>query len=699
MADRPSLARLLSPQTIAFVGGDDAAAAIRQCRKIGYSGEFWVVNPKREKLEGMACYRSVAELPAAPDASFVAAPTAASIDVIADLSAAGAGGAVCYASGFSELGGDGVELENRLKAAAANMPVIGPNCHGFLNYLDNVALWPDEHGGVPAEKGVALVAQSGNFGINLSMQCRGLDMAYVITIGNKSCLSLHEYVDYLVSDSRVTAIGLHIEGIEDVHEFSRAAIRALQAKIPIVAIKTGRSARGAEINMSHTASLAGEDRLYAALFGRLGIARCHTVAQFLETLKFVSTVGALPDNTLGSMSCSGGEASLIADCADLSGLNMPPLSKESSAELLDILGPRVPLSNPLDYHTYAWGDRAKLTDCFSSMLGNANACTALVLDYPTPEFADTSLWEVAEGALEDAVVATGQRAVVVSTLAETMPLAARERLKAAGITPMQGIEECLFAIHAAASIGEAQLRADDIKPVMVPEKPKGDVHMLDEWESKTVLKDQGIFVPDGRLCDAGSTVDAADELGYPVVLKAVSQDLAHKSDAGAVVVNLGDADAVSSATEKLALSFDRFLVEKMVGPVVAEVIIGISRDETFGLNLLIGSGGTLVELMDDTVSLLLPLQRQEIEAAVKSLKLGVLMDEYRGGERGDFNALVDAIVAVAEYAAANNDTLIELDVNPLIVQPVGAIAVDGLIRKQTQVETVYANLGDVEKTY
>ena len=684
MAEKASLDRLFSPQTIAFVGGDDAAAAIRQCRNIGYGGELWAVNPKRERLEGIPCYRSVAELPAAPDSSFVAAPPAASIEIIADLSAAGAGGAVCYASGFSELGGDGVELDARLRAAAADMPVIGPNCHGFLNYLDNVALWPDEHGGVPVENGVALVMQSGNFGINLSMQCRGLDMAYVVTIGNKSCLSLHEYVDYMISDSRVTAIGLHIEGIEDVHAFSRAAIRALKAKIPIVAIKTGRSARGAEINMSHTASLAGEDRLYAALFDRLGIARCHTVAQFLETLKFVSAVGALPDNTLGSMSCSGGEASLIADCAELSGLNMPSLSKESSAELHDILGPRVPLSNPLDYHTYAWGDRAKLTDCFSSMLGNANACTILVLDYPTPESADTSMWEVAEGALADAVTATGQRAVVVSTLAETMPLAARERLKAAGITPMQGIEECLFAIRAAASIGELQLRADDIEPIMEPEISAGDVYMLDEWESKAVLKKHGLSVPEGRLCDAGGTVDAAGELGYPVVLKAVSRNLAHKSDAGAVFINLGDADAVSSATDKLSTSFERFLVEKMAGPVVAEVIIGISRDETFGLNLLVGSGGTLVELMDDTVSLLLPLQREEIASAIKSLKLGVLMDAYRGGKIGDFDALVDAVVAVAEYAVANNDTLIELDVNPLIVQPVGAVAVDGLIRKRAE---------------
>ncbi len=677
----PSLKRLFSPKSIAFIGGRDAAAAIRQCQNVGYNGTIWAVNPHREELAGVPCYHSVAELPSAPDASFVAAPPDASVDIIAKLSAAGAGGAVCYASGFAELGGKGVDIESRLMEAAGGLPVVGPNCHGFLNYLDGVALWPDEHGGGRVDQGVALVMQSGNFGINLSMQRRGLDMAYVITIGNKSCLTLHAYIDYLITDPRVSAIGLHVEGVEDVHEFSLAAIRALKAGIPIVAIKTGRSARGAEINKSHTASLAGEDRLYAALFERLGIARSDTVAQFLETLKFVSTVGALHDSTLGSMSCSGGEASLIADCAEVTGLEMPDLSTESSARLLDILGPKVPLSNPLDYHTYAWGDREKLTDCFTAMLGNANACTILVLDYPTPESADTSTWEVAEGALADAVTASGQRAVVVSTLAETMPMAARERLKAVGITPMQGLEECLFAIRAAAAIGAAQRNSTNILPLLRPAAIEGDIRGLDEWQSKAELSAAGLPIPEGRLCERDETAEAAEALGFPVVLKGVSADMAHKSEVGAVVVNLEDADAVTRATAGMATGLQRFLVERLVGPTVAEIIIGVNRDETFGLTLLIGAGGTLVELLDDTVSLLLPIQRQEIETAIGSLRITKIVASYRGAGQGDFNAVVDAAVAIAQYAVDNNNRLAELDINPLIVLPEGVVAADAYIQK------------------
>ena len=676
-----SLQRLLAPKTIATFGGDDAAEAIRQCRAAGFDGPIWPVNPKRPEIDGIPCFKSVAELPTAPDASFVAAPPAASIEIIRELAALGAGGAIAYASGFGEIGSEGETLEAELQEAAADMAVIGPNCHGFLNYLDGVALWPDPHGGERVERGVALVAQSGNIGINLSMQQRALDIAYVITIGNSSCLGLHDYIDFLISDPRVTAIGLHTEGIDNVHAFSKAAIRALHAGIPIVAIKTGRSARGAEINMSHTASLAGVDRLYAALFKRLGIARCDTVAQFLETLKFLSNTGILQGNALGSMSCSGGEASLIADCADRYGLDMPLLTKASAHELASVLGPKVPLSNPLDYHTYAWGDHEKLKKCFVAMLGNQFSCAMLVLDYPPGDSGETFCWEVAEQALVEAIELTGQRAVIVSTLPETMPAEVRKRLKSAGITPMQGLEECLFAIRAAAIIGQKKTESDRLLPVIEPALQAGEPVTLDECQSKEAVSRFGLRVPDGKICPADEAALSAEAIGFPVVLKAVGSNIAHKSDIGAVAVNLDSIDAVQDAAAKMSQQFDRFLVEKMVGPSIAEIIIGVNRDATFGLTLLIGAGGTLVELVDDTVSLLLPAQRHEIQDAIMSLKVARLIQSYRGAEAGDLNAAIDAAVAIAAYAVENNDTLLELDVNPLIVLPQGAVAVDAFIRK------------------
>ncbi|MDH3439836.1 MAG: acetate--CoA ligase family protein [Gammaproteobacteria bacterium] len=684
MDRQTAMKRLFAPKTVAVFGGASAAAAISQCRVVGYDGEMFAVNPGRKELNGVQCVATAADLPKVPDAAFVAAPPNASVQIIRDLSALGAGGAVCYASGFAELGAAGIDLQIELREAAGDMAVVGPNCHGFVNYLDGVALWPDEHGGSRVDSGVALVTQSGNFGINLSMQQRGVDLGYVITIGNKSCLGLHDYIEFLIRDSRVTAIGLHIEGIDKVHEFSIAALKALEAGVPIVAIKTGRSMRGAEINMSHTASLAGEDRLYEALFQRLGIARCNTVTQFLETLKFLSIAGPLTEPTVGSMSCSGGEASLIADYAEAVGLDMPKLSESSAVGLAEILGPKVPLSNPLDYHTYAWGNYEQLNACFSTMLTNAFACTMLVIDYPPGENANTASWELAERALIDAAASAGQRAVVVSTLPETMPEAARTRLKEAGIAPMQGLDECLSAISAAAKIGAAQKRAADTLPVRAPESLAGDPRLLDELESKAELAERGLAVPRASACSAGEAVAAADAIGYPVVVKALSDEITHKTDAGAVRINLADGAAVAAAVESMSPAFDRFFVEEMARPTVAELIVGVNRDTTFGLTLLIGAGGTLVELIDDTVSLLLPVRRDEIAGAVRSLKVMKLIDAWRGGESGDFEGIIDAVCAIADYATEHNATLVELDVNPLIVTPRGAIAADAVIRRTGQ---------------
>jgi acyl-CoA synthetase (NDP forming) len=286
---------------------------------------------------------------------------------------------------------------------------------------------------------------------------------------------------------------------------------------------------------------------------------------------------------------------------------------------------------------------------------------------------------VAERALVTAVADTGGRAVVVSSLPETLPEPVRERLKASGIAPMQGIEDCLFAVKAAASIGAAQSELDHKVAVIPPLEPQGQTTTLDEPDSKRALSEFGLSVPAGQTCTAAETVDVANAIGYPVVLKAVSSELAHKSELGAVAVNLVDSNAVEVATQKMH-SFDKFLVESMAQSVVCELIVGVARDPSFGLTLTIGAGGILVELVEDSVSLLLPVQRDEICSAIQTLKVHKLIEGYRGKEAGDIDSVIDSIEAIARYAIAHNDSLLELDVNPLCVLPNGAVAVDAFIR-------------------
>lgn len=678
---RSALARLLSPRSLAVIGGREAAEVIRQCERIGFQGDIWPVNPKRPEVAGRKSYASLADLPGVPDASFIAVPRDVTIESVAALAQMGAGGAVCYASGFAEVGGDGVDAQERLVAASGDMALLGPNCYGLLNYLDGAALWPDQHGGLAVERGVAIITQSGNIGLNLTMQSRSLPLAYLISAGNKAKGDLGEMIETLLDDKRVTAIGLHIEGLDDIEYFSKAALRALDQGVPLVAIKTGRSEAGAALTMSHTSSLAGSDQLFDALFQRYGIGRTRDVGTFLETLKLLHVHGPLTSCTVSSMSCSGGEAGLVADLASDAGLPTPPLPKEAEAKLFAALGPKVPLANPLDYHTYIWGDLDASTATFSAMLSAGFGMNLLILDFPRGDRCDASSWDVTLQAFENAQKATGAKAALVASMPESLPECVGTRMVASNIAPMQGISECMEAIRIAADIGAARARnrAGLLKRAHAIDVNR--VQMLDEPTGKAALKSFGLTVPKGEVVAIAEAAHAAERIGFPVVVKAVSDTIAHKTEAGAVKLNLKTRDDVEAAANSMAHLSDRVLVEAMQSGVVAEMIIGVTRDPLLGPTLTFGSGGILVELMKDAASLLLPTTREDVERAFDQLKLAHLVDGFRGRAKGDRTAAIDAIMAIAAYAEAERDHLVELDVNPVLIFEQGAVAVDAMIRK------------------
>jgi acyl-CoA synthetase (NDP forming) len=680
---REALQRLLRPRTIAVVGGSEAEIVANQCDRLGFGGTVWPVNPKRDNMAGRDCLRRLEDLPETPDAVFVAIPAEPSIEAVAFLAAAGAGGIVCFASGFREIGGPGVERQHRLVAAAGAMPMMGPNCHGFVNYLDGAALWPDQHGGKRTERGVALITQSGNMAINLSMQQRSLDLAYLITLGNQAAIGISECIEAVVTDQRVTAIGLHVEGLGDVGSFERAAAAARTAGIPIVALKTGRSTTGAAIALSHTASLAGPDGLYDALFERLGVARVHTVPELLETLKLLSVAGPLAGNRICSMSCSGGEASLMADLAEDRAVDFPPMAADHRERVAATLGDLVSVSNPLDYHTFIWGQEDKLATTFTAMMSGGYDLSMVVLDFPRRDRCNDEDWKSTANAVVRAAQTTGGRAAVLASMQECLPEDVGATLTEQGIAPMMGMAECLTAIECAALIGRAQ--AGDEPPALLDPRPPSaeGSRIYDEWESKRLLAAAGLGIPDGALVtSATEAVAAAEALGYPVAVKAVSAAIAHKTEAGAIAINLADGDAVDAAATRMHAISGRVLVEKMITDGVAELIVGIDRDAQFGPYLVVGFGGVLVELISDSQTLLLPTDRDQVRAALQSLKTAPMLTGYRGLPVADTDAAVDAIMAVADFAAAHANNILELDVNPLIVRPVGkgAIAADALIR-------------------
>lgn len=676
-----SLNRLFRPRTIAVVGGGDwCKLVIEQCQKMGFDGEIWPVHPKAEELAGLQAFKDVASLPGAPDATFVGVNRFATIEVVRALSERDAGGAVCFASGFLEAqaeDAEGADLQAQLLAAAGDMPFLGPNCYGFINYLDGALLWPDQHGGKRVEKGVALVTQSSNIAINLTMQMRGLPIAYVVAAGNQAQSGIAEIGEALLEDDRVTALGLHIEGFGDLRAFEALAAKARALGKPIVALKVGKSAEAQAATISHTASLAGGDAGASALLSRLGIPRLDDLPSFLEVLKLLHVTGPLPSNRIASISCSGGEASLAADTGHGLPVVFPPLNDTQQVNLRAALGPMVALANPLDYHTYIWRDTEAMTRAWAAMMDPSLAMTLLVVDFPRSDRCSASDWDCAIAAAIGARQQTDANVAMVATLPELMPEEVAEQLMAAGVVPFCGLSEALTACAVASEAARVPTQAD-AEPLLLP-TPSVEPSLIPEAEAKQRLADYGLRVPKSlRAKSPGAARAAAADIGYPVVLK--GEGVAHKTEAGAVVLNLHSGAAVSESASQMPAQ--RFLVEEMVTGAVAELLIGVVKDPAHGFVLTLAAGGTLTEILEDSTSLLIPASEAAVNEALDRLKVAKLLVGYRGQPAADRAAILRAVQAVQDYVQADPIGLEEIEINPLLCTPEGAVAADALMRRK-----------------
>ncbi|MFQ5982819.1 MAG: acetate--CoA ligase family protein, partial [Woeseiaceae bacterium] len=561
-----------------------------------------------------------------------------------------------------------------------------------VSRLDNSALFPYLFGGRSVDRGVALISQSGNMAMNLTMNKRSVYFTHVITTGNQAVLGQADYIDALLEDNRVAAIGMYIEGVDDVERFSRAALKALKQEVPIVALKVGKTDASARVSGSHTNSLTGSDTLFDALFDRLGIIRVSSLNRLLETLKVLVLGEPLRGGNIISLSCSGGEAAVIADAAAAFDIEMKPFSDSQTKKLIRQFPEYVTVSNPFDYNTSIWGDGGALESCFTTSMEGDHDAAVLIFDHPTVDADEVTEWATTLDAFIAAHEATGMPAFVVCTVSELLPEKVRDRLIGEGIVPLQGLDDALFGISAAAKYHEFQ--SSDAKAVTLPTFAAGFpaknpvVRFLDEWQSKSELRKFGLTVPEGEIGTKEQVPGIAQRLGYPVVVKAVGEKFLHKSDVGAIALNLQCAEDVVAAVDSISASVAdshgpvlHFLVERMATGSVAELIIGVKRDEQFGPALVIGAGGVLVELVADSVSLLLPTDRVAITKAIESLSVHKLIEGFRGSAAGDMNAIVAAVQSVAAYADDKRDQLMELDINPLLVlaEGHGVVAADALI--------------------
>ena len=657
------LSRLLRPRSVAVLGGGWAANVVEQCQRMGFDGPVWPVHPTRPTIAGLPTVPSLADLPAPPDATFIGVNRDATLQVVAELAAMGAGGAVAFASGWSETGD--AQAQAQLVAAAGAMPVLGPNCYGLINYLDGALLWPDQHGGQRSDRGVALISQSSNIAINLTMQARALPLAYVACLGNAAQVGLATLGRALLDDPRVTALGLYVEGITDAPALAALAQEARARGKGIVAIKSGRTEASRAAAASHTAALAGDGASSSAFLRQSGIAEVETPAELLETLKILHTHGPGLGGRLCSLSCSGGEAGMIADLAARHALDFPAPDPARAARLSRALGPMVTIANPLDYHTFIWGDGARIEAVFTEMLAGYDA-GLFVIDPPRPDRCDPSSFDPALDAIAAAGATTGKPAFAVASLPENFDEALARTMAARGVVVLMGVETALAAIAA------AQTPAPDPGWTPWPALPARDLHMLDEAAAKARLSAAGINVPPGVSApDLPSLARAARALTPPLALKGLG--FAHKSEAGAVRLNLPGLDGQPEIPGALG-----YLAEEMVQGALAELILGARRDPVYGATLTLGFGGTAAELLGDTVTLVLPVTGTAIADALRRLQLWPLLDGYRGRPLADTEAIVQTALQL-QAMLAQDPALEEIEINPLMVRANGATAADAVI--------------------
>ena len=670
------LTRLLKPKSIAVIGGGAwCASIISAAKQIGFDGPLHPVHPTGKQIAGHKSLRSLEEVPGPIDAAFIGVNRHATLDVVAQLRRLKAGGAICFASGFSEAAAEDAaaqDLQAALIEAAGEIPILGPNCYGFVNAFDGCAIWPDQHGCSRVQRGVAILTQSSNIAINLTMQNRGLPIGYMLTCGNQAQTAQTDIALQLLDDERVTAIGLHIEGFGNLRGWEALAQKARTKGVTLIALKSGVSQQAQAAAVSHTASLTGSDTGADAFLQRLGIRRARSLPVFLESLKLAHQFGPLSSNRIASISCSGGEAALAADTAQGTGLIFPPLNPRQAKDLSAALGPMVAMANPLDYHTYIWRDQAAMTQAWAAMADDEIAMTLLVSDYPRADLCDASDWECVTQAAIEATRRTGRPFAVVASLAELLPEQTAKTLMDHGVGAIHGLDHGLEALDVM-----SRPMAPPAEPVLLPGIDR-DAELVDEQSAKLALAAHGLTVPPSVVvtdrCTAGQ---AAADIGFPVALKTLG--LAHKTGANGLALGLNTRAEVEIAAPRLADG--PLLVERMVAGTLVEVLVGVTRDPAHGFVLTLGAGGTMTDVLRDRASLLIPATRTEVTARLKDLNIAPLLEGFRGNPPVDLDALLAAIDAVQAYVLANAERVEEVEINPLICTQDNAIAADALIRK------------------
>ena len=692
---------LVKPRSVAVVGATDRGgpgrAVMESLGAIGFTGPVYPVNPNYATVLNIKCYPTLMELPEAPDIVVFSVRNALIPEQMKLAVKRGARAAVIYDSGFAELGEDGAKLQDEIAGLAreAGMPVCGPNCMGILNpparvttYKQNV-IEPDAIVG-----NVGIVSQSGSVCIALLSDLRRFGISLAVSAGNEAVTRTVDYLEYLIDEPNTKVIATFTETIREPERYVAALDRAANAGKPVVAIKVGRTDRTQRAITSHTGGLAGSSRVFSELLRAHRAIEVSDLDEMTEVLAVCQGRQWPRGRGISVITGSGGLAELILDNATALGLDLPPLTAAEREEAQRVIGRTSGDGNPFD----AWGNGNYAVNLPHAMSIVEKSERIDVICYCNDTSNDpiigqpSRVYENVE-ILTKAASASSKPYYLLSTRSGVMNRKQIDAMRESGMVVIGGTRQGLGAVD---RVGRWSLGLQPIRESTTPklqdfsEAIKAGRHAINEFDAKRMLAGYGIPVTREEQTEtADQTAAAAKKLGYPVVLKVVSDAIAHKTELGLVAVNLKNEaelrEAFARLSERLGKLDPRpvdaaFLVQEfIVGG--AEVFAGVSRDPDFGLSLAFGMGGIAIEIMRDFALRMLPLRKGDAEAMIAETRGAALLQSVRGGEVADIESLVACLYALGDFATHHAEQLAEIDLNPIKVLPrrQGCVVVDALI--------------------
>jgi len=697
----PDLSALIVPKSIAFVGASDRVGAIGQraleniLRYSMFSGDLYLVNPKRDELYGLKCYKSVAEVPQAPDLAILAVPADAALEVLTECAERGVRFAMIFTSGFGETGGDGKEAERGMQSLVerTGMRIYGPNSPGLnnvaaaLGFTFSPAWQTDRRSG-----SIGLATQGGAIGRTFmqSME-RGLGINLWCSSGNEVDLQVADFIYHMAGMPEIKVIATVIEGVRDGSKFAAAALKAAAMRKPIVALKIGKSKGGMAAAQSHTAAISGSSEVGSAVFRQLGIIEVDDLDELVDVASLFARATPTGDEQVAIYSFSGGSAALAADKVELSGLTLAKFTEHTVMGLQATLPSYAAVHNPVD----TTGDVLSRTELIyeSAKLVAEDPHSGVVL-WPFPlDYGDHTDFAAKEFLR---VQARSDKLIVPVWLSDRMG-PGYKRLVEAGVVPLRSLGKAAVAISHWRRFADFRRAFDPRWSPMIERSPTHRLtETLTESAAKAVLSEHGVRVPKGQLChSAADAAAAASAFGVRVVAKIVSPDITHKSDIGGVRVGINGADEAAAAFDQILAAVGRHrpdadikgvLIEEMAPSGGYEFFVGVHRDPIFGHIMSFGLGGIYIELFRDVARRMLPLDRTQAHAIVHETRSYALLEGLRGREGADIAALEELLLATSQYVAENASEIVELELNPIWVGEVGqgVLALDAVLVRSQQ---------------